>query len=263
VFVGIDDSSVKGYLLYSPEHNDVYVNTHVIFHENDVYDGSYTDKSAIPQLSDNAVPTEDVENFKYLEGTDHLDPDDGLLYRAIKVEERNYPGQGRFIVCYRAHVYPDGKLCMKTSKEAIHVRDVEEYYRKYVTHLKQVVNEKHIQMAASDRSSGVAAIKPAKERRHKRRRAARLTQQKKKRRTDHASLVYHCSDEYVDNGDSEYVSENETDLTHLESYLLDDSHVHRLVESALYGDLIAMSVLCSGTACKLPPLVNPTPTIKQ
>ena len=41
------------------------------FHENDVYDGSYTDKSAIPQLSDNAVPTENVENFKYLEGTDH------------------------------------------------------------------------------------------------------------------------------------------------------------------------------------------------
>ena len=64
---------------------------------------------------------------------------------------------------------------MKTSKEAVHVRDVEEYYRKYVTHLKQVVNEKHIQMAASDRSSGVAALKPAKERRHKRRRAARLT----------------------------------------------------------------------------------------
>ena len=250
VFVGIEDTSVKGYLLYSPENNDAYVNTHVIFHENDTYDGSYTDKTAIPQLFDDNIPTDDVEKFKYLEGTDHLDPDDGLLYRVLKVEERNYPGQGRFIVCFRAHVYPDGKLCMKTCKEAIHVRDVEEYYRKYVEQLKEVVNEKHVQMAASDRSSGVAALKPAKDRRRKRRRAARLTQQKKKRRTDHASLVYHCPDEYVENDDSAYVSENENDLTHLESYLLDGSHVQKLVESAMYGDLIAMSVLCSGTACK-------------
>ena len=64
--------------------------------------------------------TDDVKKFKYSECTDHLDPDDGLLYRVLRVEERNYSGQGRFVVCYRAHVYPDGKICMKTSKEAIH-----------------------------------------------------------------------------------------------------------------------------------------------
>ena len=116
VYIGTDDSSVKGYLLYSPENNDVYVNTHVIFHENESYDGSYTDKHAEQQLSESEVPTESVNKFKYLEGTDHVDPDDGLLYKVIRVEERNYPGQGRFIVCFRAHVYPDGKLCTKSSQ---------------------------------------------------------------------------------------------------------------------------------------------------
>ena len=38
VFGGIGQTSVKGYLLYSPEKNDIYVFTHVVFHPNYNYD---------------------------------------------------------------------------------------------------------------------------------------------------------------------------------------------------------------------------------
>ena len=41
VFIGIDQSSVKGYLLYSPDKNNVYVSTHVVFHLYHTYDGSF------------------------------------------------------------------------------------------------------------------------------------------------------------------------------------------------------------------------------
>ena len=70
-------------------------------------------------VSNSEVPTHTLEQYKYLEGTNHLDPDDGLLYKVLSVEEKNYPGQGRLIVCYRAHVYPNGKVSMKASKTPI------------------------------------------------------------------------------------------------------------------------------------------------
>ena len=63
IFVGIDRSSIKGYLLYSPENNETYVTTHAVFHENDVYDGSYTDKHTVQLLQQSSVSEEDISKY--------------------------------------------------------------------------------------------------------------------------------------------------------------------------------------------------------
>ena len=254
VFVGIEDNYVKGYLLYSPEHNDKFVNTSVIFHENECYDGSYTDKNAEKLLSDTNIPVESVSKYIYLEGTNHIDPDDGLLYKVLKVEERNYPGQGRFIVCYRGHVFPNGKVCLKTSKEAIHVRDVEEYHRQYVERLKKTVNSKHLELAAADRITGVASTRSAEERRLKRTRVDSGKVRAKKRRIEQASLVYDKNENVTDD---DAVLHDDDAIPSLESFLHDESHVHRLVESAMYGDSLAMHVMVNDVGCAV---TEPEPT---
>ena len=247
IFVGIDSSSIKGYLLYSPENNDIYVSTHVVFHENECYDGSYTDKNAESIVKSSIeLPIEDVSKYKYLEGTNHIDPDDGLLYKVLQVEERNYPGHGRFIVSYRSHVFPNGKVRMKTCKEAMHVRDVEEYYRSYVERVKQSVNSKHVELAESDRKSGVSAMKSARNNRKKRRRVT-IGNSKKKRRLEHVSLVYENDHKMNYNSDST-CADHENNI-HFESFLTDESHVHKLVESAMYGDSLAMHVMVNDIVC--------------
>ena len=72
-----------------------------------------------------------------MEGTNHLDPDDGLLYRVMRVEEKNYRGQGTFIVAYRAQVLSDGRVSVKCDKDAFHVRDIEKYYVDYTARVKE------------------------------------------------------------------------------------------------------------------------------
>ena len=247
VFIGVDTTSIKGYLLYSPEHNDIYVSTHVTFHENEVFDASYTQKFAEKTIQDDNILVEDVDKYKYLEGTDHIDPDDGLLYKVLKVEERNYPGQGRFIICYRGHVFPNGKICLKSSKDAIHVRDVEEYYRQYVNNLKTAVNGKHIALARSDREAGVSSGHSTSSRRTRKRQRSESSVSKRKSPrlsgSAHASLVYNISptdDESLAADSPEY---------DFESFLLDDSHLYKLVSSAMYGDALAAHALATDTVC--------------
>ena len=139
---GIDTNSVHGYLLYSPERNELFVSTHVTFHEHHSYDGKYTDEHAFDNMHNASnLHYDDVAKYKYLEGTNHIDPDDGLLYKIISVEEQKYPGQGTYIVGYRAYVYPNGKVSLKPSKEAFHIRDLESYYHENVKSVKPLVNE--------------------------------------------------------------------------------------------------------------------------
>ena len=40
-------------------------------------------------VSNSDVPTHTLEQYKYLEGTIHLDPDDELLYKVLTVEQKN------------------------------------------------------------------------------------------------------------------------------------------------------------------------------
>ena len=264
IFVGIDRSSVKGYKLYSPEHNEFFVTTHVVFHEHDVYDMRYTDKHAEVTLKDTCIPSESVDKFKYLEGTCHIDPDDGLLYKVLTVEEKNYPGQGRYIVCYRGHVYPNGKVCMKTARDAIHVRDVEQYYNEYVGKVKSRVTDKHVELAKSDRISGITSLHSKSSVGNKRKRKVVSNVRNKTARTRssaHASLVYEndVSDTCLEY-DSDGTAYSEADIT-FESLLTDDSHVHKLVESAMYGDALAVHALSNDAVC-VATTVEPQ-TIKQ
>ena len=98
LFVGLDTDSVHGNLLYSPERNELFVSTHVVFHDDQAYDGRYTDQYAFDTLTKPKAVTDGcIDDYVYLEGTNHIDPDDGLLYKIISVEEKNYPGQGKYL----------------------------------------------------------------------------------------------------------------------------------------------------------------------
>ena len=59
----------------------------------------------------------------YVERT-MTNPDDGLMYKVLSVEEKNQPDQGTLIVCYRGHVYPNGKVSMKASRDAYNVSTI-------------------------------------------------------------------------------------------------------------------------------------------
>ena len=106
------------------------------------------------------MPTHSIEQYRYLEGTNHVDPDDGLLYKVMSVEEKNYPGQGTLIVCYRGHVYPNGKVSMKASRDAYNVRDIEQYYHDYVRKVTPMVGTKHVEVDVNDKMHGISSILP-------------------------------------------------------------------------------------------------------
>ena len=93
IFIGLDRSSYPGYMIYSPEFHTTYVSGDVVFHPNHKYDGTMSDKQAGETATESTTtPVQTVEHYEYLEGTNHEDPDDGLLYRVMRVEEKNYRG---------------------------------------------------------------------------------------------------------------------------------------------------------------------------
>ena len=88
MFVGIDRSSYPGYMIYSPEFHTVYVTGNVTFHQNLRYDGSLAKYQAAETVKkDASLPIESVDRYKYLVGTSHIDPDNGLLCKVMRVEE--------------------------------------------------------------------------------------------------------------------------------------------------------------------------------
>ena len=131
IFVGLDRSSHPGYMLYSPELRTIFVSGDVVFHQNLSYDGSLTKNNTdiVPDTTN--VPEGTVDDFMYLVGTNHIDPDNGLLYKVMSVEQKTYRNQGTFIVAMRAQVFPDGRVSTKCDRDAIHVRDVQKYHDEY------------------------------------------------------------------------------------------------------------------------------------
>ena len=146
MFIGIAQTSVVGHLLYSPEKNDVYVSTHVVSYPNYAYDGSYTDQHGFDMITSTNVSTHSIEQCRYLEGTTHVDPDDGLLYKTMSVEGKNYPGQGTLIICYRGHVHSNGKVSMKASRDAYYVRDIKLYYHDNVNKVIPMVGKNMLRL---------------------------------------------------------------------------------------------------------------------
>ena len=104
----------------------------VTFHQSERYDGTLAQHHAGDTVrGKETLPVDSVERYKYLEGTNHIDPDNGLLYKVLRVEEKTYRGQGTYIVAYRAQVLSDGRVSTKGDKEPYHVRDIERYYEEY------------------------------------------------------------------------------------------------------------------------------------
>jgi len=284
VFVGLDPSSVHGYLVYSPERNELFVSTHVTFHDAHTYDAKYSDEHGFDNATNKtSLPTACLDDFKYLEGTNHIDPDDGLLYKIISVEEKDYPGQGKFIVGYRAYVFPNGKVCMKPSKDAYHIKDLEVYYNDYVKCVKPVLNRKHVDLAEDDKRDGVQSLRPKYRSRTKHRSKDHTINNNKRERDDitimtdqpqrkspRLQAMGNTSALLITQGkpliykdenpieDQVYETEQEVDL---ETLLHDNSHVHRLVEHAMLGDALASHVMKNEFVCVT---LNPEPnTIKQ
>ena len=95
------------------------------FYRTDKYDGRISNHQAADTLSKKIeVPVSKLERYKYLEGTDHIKSDDGLLYKVTKVDERVYRRQGNFIVAFR--------VSTKCDWDGYHVRKLQKYYNHYM-----------------------------------------------------------------------------------------------------------------------------------
>ena len=119
--------------MYVPEFRTTYVSGEVTFHANERYDGTWSQKLTgdFMQPAAESIPVESVDKYKYLVGTNRLDPDNGLLYKVTRVVEENYRNQGKFIVSFRAQVLSDGRISTKCDKDAYHIRDIQKYYHDY------------------------------------------------------------------------------------------------------------------------------------
>ena len=149
MFVGLDRTSYPGYMIYSPELHTVYVTGDATFQQLLRYDGSLSKYNAYDtNKKREELPVESVERYKYLVGTSHVDPDNGLLYKVTKIEEKHYRGQGTYIVAYRAQVLSDGRISTKCDTDAYHVRDIEEYYNTYMS----MIQERYPEHSRSTRS---------------------------------------------------------------------------------------------------------------
>jgi len=197
-------------------------------------------------------------------------PEYGLLYKIISVEEKSYPGQGTYIVGYRAYVFPNGKVSLKPSREAYNIRDLEVYYNDYIKKVKPIVNKRHIELSIEDKKNGVASLRPCRRNRNsgcggKRTRVSSEVISRKSPRlhTSSACMSSSINDNirYNINTRSNSSSDEYTPSHDIEFFLHDNSHIHKLVEHAMLGDALASYVLVNDFAgVTLDPEPN---TIKQ
>ena len=264
MFIGIDRSSYPGYMIYSPEFHTVYVTGNVTFHQNLRYDGSLAKYQAAETVKkDASLPIESVDRYKYLIGTSHIDPDNGLLYKVMRVEEKNYRGQGTYIVAYRAQVLSDGRISTKCDRDAYHIRDIEEYYNTYMA----TILDKYPQQPRQTRSNNKLAGPDDRDglsTEHGSGGASSTSLGKRKRTasvamsSDHLPLYYDV--------DESFQSIRTASVCHVE--LVDtDSHEAEMgerelyIESAMCGDPIAGH--CMATGADVSPDEREPNTIKQ
>ena len=92
ICIGLDRSRYPGYMIFSPEYHVIYITGDVVFHPNSRYDGRWSDyktgETTNPLIENDHVDSTD--KFMYLVGTNHLDPDNGLLYKITRVVEQKY-----------------------------------------------------------------------------------------------------------------------------------------------------------------------------
>jgi hypothetical protein len=121
IFVGFDEQTYPGYKFYRPLYRDYVITAHCRFAKW-VRRSLQDEMTASPDDSSVAVGT--IDDFKYLQGTYHIDADDGLLYETTRVEEKSYPGRGTLIVGYRRRILPNG-IPEREERDPVHIRDIE------------------------------------------------------------------------------------------------------------------------------------------
>ena len=259
IFVGIDRSSYPGYLIYSPEYHTIYVTGNATFDQTEKYDGRISNHQAADTVSKGSeVPVGELERYKYLEGTDHIDPDDGLLYKVTKVEERMYRGQGKFIVAFRAQVLPGGRVSTKCDRDGYHVRDIEKYYNDYMAKILQDYPAKQAERDEDDdaEDGGADVVAEPKRKRHRRRASAALAEMLFGILPDTPTCAA-AVDEV--NTASVY---NESGESPAEEHSFNDTDRYAmLLEAAEYGDPIAAQ--CLATGASVSPDEQEPNTIKQ
>ena len=120
IFGGIDESQIPGYSVYIPRSREYIVNGSVKFCYDCNLPGSLLDQAG---ASAKELRTAHLSSYEHLIGKNHIDPDDGLLYKTVKVAEEKVGGRGYLIVGYRSRLYPNGKLG-KPERESIHIEDI-------------------------------------------------------------------------------------------------------------------------------------------
>ena len=253
IFVGIDPSEYPGYLCYSPELNDLFSTGDVIFHETLRYDGRL-DVSIGYEAAQRAteLPERDLDDYKYLEGTNHIDPDDGLLYKIIEVRLQRYKEIGKLIVGIRAQVYPDGKVSTAKQREEFHIRDLEQYYEAYIEKLKALVHPKHIERARAqieqskttedDDPNPVRPPMPKRRLRHDPP-PPRAKLPRRSHSNAHASTSTTRPADDPDVPTLEDVDEDEDEDLDIASVIHADTTLHYVVEQAMLGDPFALHAL--------------------
>ena len=90
IFVGFDEQTYPGYKFYRPLYRDYVVTAHCRF-------AKWIRRSIHAELTPTGdTPTDNsgnIEDFQYLRGTYHIDPEDGLLYETTRIEEKSYPNR--------------------------------------------------------------------------------------------------------------------------------------------------------------------------
>ncbi|NBO66762.1 MAG: hypothetical protein EBU88_18285, partial [Acidobacteria bacterium] len=124
IFVGMSEGVLQGYIFYRPLYRDYVTSVHAVFAP--VTPQGSTSSPVSVDMTNSDVPEGKVEDFQYLEGTYHLDEEDGLLYTTLWVaEEVLNRRRDRFIVGFRCLVMPHGGLSDKCDNEPVHIRDIE------------------------------------------------------------------------------------------------------------------------------------------
>ena len=114
-FIGIEEDGIILYRVYLPATREIAVSSDVKFHNRGstaMMDTLTTSPHSIihanaqkeARIGDD-IPEMDIDEFRYLVGTRHIDSVDGLLYETTRVLE-----EGQYIVAYRRLVLQDGTV---------------------------------------------------------------------------------------------------------------------------------------------------------
>ena len=77
-----------------------------------------------PHSNSDEIKEGTIDDFRYLEGIEHRDDVNVLVYETTRVIDENYPRRSTLVVAYRRLIYATGTCGLEDTK-AVHVHDIE------------------------------------------------------------------------------------------------------------------------------------------